>query len=450
MRAIQLLKKFGEQAHVDIIDRLPTPFGLVRSGVAPDHQDTKNVINQFTKLAQDPRLSFLGNVTVGRDISLPALRLHYNGVVLAYGAESNRKLGVPGEDLQNSLSAREFVWWYNGHPDYASLPVDLSKMERVAIIGLGNVALDCARVLLRGEDAMGRTDIARHAQEARKRSAVKRVDIIGRRGAVQAAFTTKELREITKLPGVQVHVSPEAMQLTEADEAEIKASRIKKRVFDILKAASEAPKSEDATRHLHMHFLRTPLELLPRSPGCPAVGGVKLEVNKLQAREDGSQTAIGLGQYESLPADMVLSSIGYRSEAIEGVAFDARRGVVMHREGRVLQASSQDPEPGLYVVGWAKRGPTGIIGTNLVDASETADCIAEDVQHGILPGRLGSGISEELARHKVQVVDFGDWQNINAAEVTAGQQAGKPREKFVEVAAMLEAGRALRQSAPGA
>ncbi|CAL8471382.1 g10924 [Coccomyxa elongata] len=435
-----LLKKFGEQARVDIIDRLPTPFGLVRSGVAPDHQDTKNVINQFTRIGQDERVQFLGNVNVGQDIQLRDLRQYYSAVILAYGAESNRQLGIPGEGLKNVMSAREFVWWFNGHPDYAKLPVDLSKVEDVTIFGLGNVALDCARILLKSPDSLAGTDIAQHALTALRSSAVKRVRIVGRRGPVQAAFTAKELREITKLEGVRFVVPEQQLSPTDVDLAEMKASRIKKRVFDILKGASVASPAERAERQLRLQFLRTPVELLPRDETSDEVGAVKLERNQLEAKGDGSQRAVGTGELEVVPADMVLSSIGYKSKPMEGLAFDASRGVVIHRAGRVLQADGSI-DPRLYVVGWAKRGPTGIIGTNLVDAEETTSSIVEDspVLPKIGPDSAGSpGLTAALQEQDVQVVTFSDWHRIDAAEVGKGQESGKPREKFVHINEMLQ------------
>ncbi|EIE19717.1 nucleotide-binding domain-containing protein [Coccomyxa subellipsoidea C-169] len=438
-----LLKKFGQQATIDIIDRLPTPFGLVRSGVAPDHQDTKNVINQFTRIGQDERVRFLGNVNVGQDIQLIELRQIYSAVILAYGAESNRQLGVPGEDLRNVMSAREFVWWFNGHPEYAKLPVDLSKVEEVTIFGLGNVALDCARILLKTPESLASTDIAQHALDALKTSAVKKVHVVGRRGPVQAAFTAKELREITKLEGVRIVIPEEQLNPTDVDMAEMKASRIKKRVFDILKGAATASPPEGAERELHLHFLRTPLELLPRDEERTTVGAVKLEANVLQAKGDGSQQAVGTGEYEVLRVHMVLSSIGYKSKAVEGVAFDTARGVVIHRAGRALQADGS-PDPGLYVVGWAKRGPTGIIGTNLVDAEETTSSIVEDsaaLTKVTVESAGTPSLRESLQDRNVQVVDFPAWQQIDAAEVQQGQNIGKPREKFVDIQKMLETGK---------
>ncbi|KAF5827676.1 hypothetical protein DUNSADRAFT_255 [Dunaliella salina] len=266
----RLLKAFGNHIHVDVLDRLPTPFGLVRSGVSPDHQDTKNVINQFTAVARDPRASFFGNVALGRDVSLLELRSLYHGVVLAYGAESDKKLGVPGEGGRNVFSAREFVWWYNGHPDGKHLPVDLRGVSSVAVCGIGNVALDCARVLLHPHDELAATDIAAHAMEHIREhgGGIKDVHLLARRGPVQAACTPKELKELVGLPDLTVHAPPAQMEVSAADQAEMKKTRMRRRVYDLIKQAADAGAPSDPSsqglggkqRHLHFQFYRSPKE----------------------------------------------------------------------------------------------------------------------------------------------------------------------------------------------
>lgn len=436
--ADKLLKKFGDGARVDIVEALPTPFGLVRSGVAPDHADTKNVINQFTQLARDPRLSFLGNVRVGRDVSLPELRAHYNAVVLCYGAESDRRLGVPGEDLPGVFSAREFVWWYNGHPAYRHLPVDLSRTRSVAIAGLGNVAVDCARVLLKPADDLAGTDICSHAVEQLRRSAVEEVHLLGRRGPVQAAFTPKELREMLSLEGVQVHMRPEDFQLKPACEAEMKATRMKKRVYEILQKAMAEPRREGA-RSLFIHFLRTPAEVVEVDGRA---GQMRIEKTRLEPREGGGdQAARGTGEFETIPADLVLKSIGFKSVGVPGVAFDERRGVVPNKLGQVYAEGGEGFDPGLYVCGWLKRGPSGIIGTNLVDAEQTVDTMVQ-TQGSFQPIQAATpgaaGLRALLQSRGVQVVSFEGWQRVDAEEVRRGAALGKPRDKLTDVPEMLQ------------
>ncbi|CAI7872372.1 unnamed protein product, partial [Closterium sp. NIES-53] len=433
-----LLKRF-DTARVDIVERLPSPFGLVRTGVAPDHPETKNVINQFTRVAQNPRCQYFGNVLVGpvastsapssstsasdpspssaspspaAAVTLHELRQMYHAVILAYGAEGDRDLNVPGEHLRGVFSAREFVWWYNGHPDYANLPVDLTSTDTAVVIGQGNVALDVARVLLRRPCELQPTDIAEHALEALASSQVRLVHMVGRRGPVQAACTAKEVREVLKLDGIQVMLRQEDFALTPMDESELKASRSHRRVFDLLCKAAAPFASTPATRpspsptvigssdrrELDFVFFRSPVAVLPgvgkatgeglatgggkRADGKgeaeERVGAIRMEKNVLTGDfRDGPRRAVGTGETSDLPCGLVFKSIGYRSLPIAGLPFNQRSGTVPNELGRVLQASGSEPvsearyEPGLYVVGWLKRGPTGIIGTNLIDAEET-------------------------------------------------------------------------------
>ncbi|GBF88624.1 NADPH:adrenodoxin mitochondrial-like [Raphidocelis subcapitata] len=434
--AEKLLKRYGEDVRVDVLDRLPTPFGLVRSGVAPDHADVKNVTNQFTATCRDPRVGYLGNVSVGADIALAELRPLYHAVVLAYGAESDRRLGVPGEDAAGVFAAREFVWWYNGHPDARDLPVSLADVESVAVCGIGNVALDCARLLLKRPAALATTDIAGHALDAlRKAGRVREVQLFARRGPVQAACTPKELRELVTLDGVAVHAPPDQMAVSPADEAEMKAVRMRRRMYDLIKGAA-AKQPAGAQQHLRFQFYRNPVEVMVDPSG--AACGVRVERTRLEATPRGV-VAVGTGEYDAHPAQLVLKSIGYRSLPLEGVAFDARAGVVPNTAGRVLREyGGSEVDPGLYVCGWVKRGPTGIIGTNSMDADETVDSMYRDT--AALPLRPvggGAALRELLRQRGVRAVDFGGWQRIDAREVAGGAAVGKPREKIVSVGDML-------------
>ncbi|KAK3236430.1 hypothetical protein CYMTET_53436 [Cymbomonas tetramitiformis] len=466
--ADKLLSKFGDHIQVDIMDRLPTPFGLVRSGVAPDHPGTKAVVNRFTQIMEIPvilrgnvqvrvystpllppaeRGEDLENVDFGKDISLEDLQCRYHGVVLAYGTESDRALNVPGEDLAGVWSARELVWWYNGHPDYSTLPISLEH-DTAVIFGLGNVAVDCARVLLREVDDLAVTDMASHAVDALRKSQVRRVVLFGRRGPAQAAFTPKELREILGLPGVKVVIHEEDLTLSEAEQAHLKANRISRRVHEVLSkavaAASPPQPTEGAPdKELHLRFFRSPAALLPgvADGDCGEhVTAVRVECTQVV---DGR--AVGTGEFEEIEAGLVLRSIGYKGEEIAGVPFDTRSGTVPNSHGRVHQL--EDPSatvPGLYTCGWLKRGPSGIIGTNLVCAEETAAVIAQDMVAGALPTPTAAspghrGLVGLLSERGVASIALGDWQRINHKEVERGAVKGKPRDKIVHMEDLMEA-----------
>ncbi|KXZ43745.1 hypothetical protein GPECTOR_81g194 [Gonium pectorale] len=460
----RLLKRYGDKVHVCVLDRLPTPFGLVRSGVAPDHQDTKNVINQFSAVAGDPRVSFFGNVRVGVDVQLEELRALHHAVVLAYGAESDRRLGVPGEEGPGVLSAREFVWWYNGHPDARRLPIDLSKVRSVAICGIGNVALDCARALLAPPARFAPTDLAAHAlvqlaggAGGSGRSGVREVHLVARRGPVQAACTPKELKELLGECGVTACVAdPGQLAVSAADAAEMKATRLKRRVHELVtKAVADAGTGgageEAERRRLFFEFYRNPVEVLRGGPDG-GVTGLRVERTEVRPEGPGFSVAVGSGVYDTIDCQLVLKSIGYKGLPLQGVAFDGRRGVVPNVAGRVLQAAPGDsapapaPDPGLYVVGWLKRGPTGIIGTNLVDADETAGSVGADTEALLAAGEAthGSagppglaGLAPLLAQRAVRAVDWAGWRRLDEHEVAAGRAAGRVREKVTDVDEML-------------
>ncbi|KAG9454656.1 hypothetical protein H6P81_007560 [Aristolochia fimbriata] len=431
--------KANKEAEIDIIDRLPTPFGLVRSGVAPDHPETKIVINQFTRVATNERSSFIGNVSLGSSISLLDLRNIYHVVVLAYGAESDRSFGIPGEDLLGIHSAREFVWWYNGHPDCHKLAPDLRSTDTAVVLGQGNVALDVARILLRPPEQLASTDIAEHALVSLQESSIRKVFLVGRRGPVQAACTAKELREILGIKGLHVHIKEADMLKTPRDEEELKKSRTQKRVFELLSNAATSPRSHPVPgqRELHFVFFRRPERFL-HVDGSNHVSGVQLEKTFLQEdNSSGRRYAVGTGQFEELECGLVLKSIGYKSIPVEGLPFDHNRGVVPNTRGRVLSDTSDQAalEKGLYVVGWLKRGPTGIIATNLYCAEETVASISEDLEQGILPSTRDSkpgrkGLLELLNQRNVRYVPFSGWEKIDLKEKDEGSLRNKPREKI--------------------
>ncbi|KAK1693720.1 hypothetical protein QYE76_010417 [Lolium multiflorum] len=432
--------KGHEGAQVDIIDRLPTPFGLVRSGVAPDHPETKIVVNQFSRVAANARCSFFGNVTLGSDVSLSELRKTYDVVVLAYGAESDRSFGIPGEGLRGIHSAREFVWWYNGHPDMCNLAPDLKNTDSAVVLGQGNVALDVARILLRCTTELASTDIAGYALDALHSSTIRKVFLVGRRGPAQAACTAKELREILGLKNVHVCIKEADLVTSPADKEEMRNSRIKRRVYELLSKAATVhqEKSNDDRKELHFVFFRKPTRFLPSEDGT-TVGAVELE--KTLLKDDGvtgKQVAVGTGEFEDLKCGLVLKSIGYKSLPIEGLPFDKYRGVVPNLRGRILSNESETAtvEPGLYVVGWLKRGPTGIVATNLHCAEETVASILEDEKKGVLVASSDSkrqgrkGLLEILEQKNTRYVPFHDWEKIDSKEKTSGQLKNKPREKI--------------------
>ncbi|XP_057421030.1 NADPH:adrenodoxin oxidoreductase, mitochondrial [Lotus japonicus] len=441
--------KAHQQARVDIIDRLPTPFGLVRSGVAPDHPDTKIVANQFSRVAQQERCSFFGNVTLGSSISLSELRELYHVVVLAYGAESDRSLGVPGENLKGILSAREFVWWYNGHPDGRNLNPDLKSSDTAVVLGQGNVALDVARILLRPSTELATTDIAGHALATLEESSIRVVYLVGRRGPSQAACTAKELREVLGIHNLNIFIQESDLHLTPSDEEELKSSRIQRRVYELLsKAATSRPKQAGLNqRELHFVFFRKPDSFQESEERAGHVSGVHFEKTVLKGAGPGKQIAIGTGEFEDTKCGMALKSIGYKSVPVDGLPFDHRKGIVPNDRGRVL-SDTLDPtalEEGLYVCGWLKRGPTGIIATNLYCAEETVSSISEDIERGLLISSMSSpkpgrdGLLQLLHDRNVRVVSFGDWEKIDSEERRLGSSRNKPREKLATWNELLKA-----------
>ncbi|KAI3464065.1 hypothetical protein Pfo_020728 [Paulownia fortunei] len=454
------LLKAHERVEVDIIDRLPTPFGLVRSGVAPDHPETKLfrnlpqiVINQFSRVAQNERCSFFGNVSLGSSITLPELRETYNAVVLAYGAESDRSLGIPGEELAGIYASREFVWWYNGHPDCRNLAPDLKSTDTAVILGQGNVALDVARILLRPTAELARTDIASHALAALEESSIRKVYLVGRRGPVQAACTAKELREVLGIKDLGIHIQQADLVTTPADEIEMKNNRIRRRVYELLsKAVTPGHAPIPGQRELHFVFFHKPDRFLESDDKSGHLGGVRLEKTTLKGDDElVKQVAVGTGVYEDLSCisllfcRLSLKSIGYKSVAIDGLPFDNYKGIVPNLGGRVLADASQDHmqyETGLYVCGWLKRGPTGIIATNLYCAEETLACISDDIDKGVLasnspkPGR--GGLLHLLDGRNTRVVHFDAWEKIDFEERRRGNLKNKPREKLTSWEELLK------------
>ncbi|XP_057681193.1 NADPH:adrenodoxin oxidoreductase, mitochondrial [Corythoichthys intestinalis] len=435
----QHLIKARQDVEVDIYERLPVPFGLVRFGVAPDHPEVKNVINSFTQTAKHARCRFYGNVNVGKDVSVQELRQAYHAVILSYGAEGNRRMGIPGEDLTGVYSAKDFVGWYNGLPSCRELSPDLS-CETAVILGQGNVALDVARILLSPIDILKKTDITQSALEALMESKVCRVLIVGRRGPMQVACTIKELREMVKLPGTR----PEMLQkdFVGVSEALSDLPRPRKRLTELmLKTAVELPTEEEGERRAKcsrswgLRFFRSPVRVLPNSDGT-GIEAIRLAVNKLEGSGEAAR-AVLTDELEDVTCGLVISSIGYKSLHIDpAVPFDPDKAIVPNQMGRVQQA------PGLYCSGWLKTGPTGVIATTMNNSFDTAKSLMEDLDSGILDTSAAKSgaqnITTLLEKRGVIPVTFSDWEKIDHLETRRGESIGKPREKLLTVEAMLQ------------
>ncbi|VAX38225.1 Ferredoxin--NADP(+) reductase, actinobacterial (eukaryote-like) type [hydrothermal vent metagenome] len=417
---------------VDMFDRLPAPYGLVRYGVAPDHAKIKNVTKVYERIADKENVSFFGNVTIGRDVSVEELKKYYDAIIFTNGAETDKKLGIPGEDLPGSYTATEFVAWYNGHPDYADHKFDLSQ-EVAVIIGQGNVAMDVCRILAKTVDELKTTDIAQHALDALVNSKIKEIHMVGRRGPAQTAFTPVEIKEFGELEDCNPVVKAEDMEINEASQEELADPKNmqKKKNYDRLKEYSELGEGAKSKKFI-CHFLKSPVELV----GDGKVEKVILEKNALSG-EANKQKARGSGEKEELACGLFFRSVGYRGLSIEGVPFHEQWGSILHEEGRVVDENNK-VVAGLYTAGWIKRGPSGVVGTNKPDSEETVKHLLEDVASLTLceiPDT--SALLNILKEKKVRVVTLDDWKKIDVAEIENGQKIGKPREKFVSLNDML-------------
>lgn len=432
------LKTAGLNVRVDLFDRLPTPYGLARGGVAPDHQKIKAVTAVYDRVASDPRVRFFGNVKLGKDITVDDLRARYDQIVYAFGCESDRKMGIPGEDLKGSYSATDFVGWYNAHPDYRDLPFDLN-CEAAAVVGIGNVAIDVVRILAQDPEVLAKTDIAAHAVEALRKSKIKRVYLLGRRGPVQAAFSPKEIEELGEIERADLIVKPEELVLDEVSKAGLSNSEAKKN-YDYLTEASH--KGAGAKAHkIFSRFCVSPVELIGKDG---KVSAVKLELNNLTPDGKGSVKCAGSGKFETLEGvGLVFRSVGYRGIPVPGVPFDEKAGRVANDNGRITATAGGPVVPSEYVVGWAKRGPSGLIGTNRACSVATVATMVADLKEGKLAQRSVDVSMEStprlLASKGAKVVTFAQWKSIDKLEVENGKKAGKIREKFTRVSEMLAA-----------
>jgi ferredoxin--NADP+ reductase len=417
-----------------MFDRLPVPFGLVRHGVAPDHQKLKAVTAVFEQIADNPNFSFIGNLDVGRDIRVSQLQAAYHGVVLATGAISDRSLGIAREYLSGSVSATELVGWYNGHPDFRDKSFDFSHPSAI-VIGNGNVALDVCRILSKSIDELRRSDICEHALDALSASNITDVYVIGRRGPAQAKFTAKELRELGELEEAQPVVDPAELQLDAASVDEIANSASAAKNLEILRGFAHREVGAPKRRRIHFRFLLAPASI----DGTKTVERVRFERMGLSGPA-GSQRTTATGEHVSIPAHLIVRSVGYRGTSIPGVPFDESSATVLQREGRVIDREA-NAIPGLYVAGWIKRGPSGIIGTNRACAIDTIDAVLADLKTSDFDPR---DISRELffatlRGRALKLIDFQGWRRIDALERAGGAAKAKPREKLTRVAAMLKA-----------
>lgn len=438
--AEHLLKQTDVTVTVDMFDRLPTPYGLVRFGVAPDHEKIKNVTRVFDKVARRDSFRFFGNVDVGEHVTLDDMRRYYHQICFATGAPTDRRMGIPGEDLRGSHPATEFVAWFNGHPDFRDYEFDLSA-ERVAVVGVGNVAVDVARILCRTHEELAQTDIADHALEVLRESKVKEVYMLGRRGPSQAAFTNVEVRELGELPGADISVVPEEVRLDPLSQAELDESddRTTRKKVEIVQGFAQQ-KSEGKARRLTIRFLVSPVELLGDEDG--RVTSMRLVKNALYRTESGSLRPKPTDQFEDLPIDLVFRSVGYRGLPLPGLPFNDKWAVVRNVTGRVVQNDTEEPVVGVYVTGWIKRGPTGVIGTNKPDAAETVRAMLEDLAAGsvLQPNEPDpAAVAQFVRSRRPEVISYDDWLRLNDLETTRGKEQGRPRVKFTSASDMLVA-----------
>jgi ferredoxin--NADP+ reductase len=433
-----LLRARGD-VEIDLFERLPTPWGLLRGGVAPDHQEIKRLQDTFDRETLARGCRFLGNVEVGRDVTHPELMDRYTAVVYATGAQTDKSLGIPGEDLPGSWAATEFVAWYNGHPDYRGLEFDLSA-ERAVVIGNGNVAADVTRLLTLSAAELERTDVADHALEALRESRIREVVVLGRRGPAQAAFTSAELRELGHLDGVDLRVDPGHVELDPISRAwlEEEGTFTARKNVELLREFAARPARDDAPRRIHLRFLRSPVEIR----GSGRVEAVDVRANEIVRGDGGALRARSLdGEVETIPCGLVLRSVGYRAVPLPDVPFDERHFVLPNEQGRVLGRDGE-PLPGVYAVGWIKRGPTGILGTNKRDAEETVACLADDLRAGALappprPGR--ERIDALLAERRPDLVGVEGWRAIDRDERERGERERRPRVKLASRDELLAA-----------
>ena len=427
-----LFKQKGLDVRVDMFEKLPAPYGLVRYGVAPDHYKIKTVTKVYAKTAVDPRFRFFGNVTYGQDISLEELKRYYDQIIFTVGAQSDKKLFVPGEDLDGSHSAREFVNWYNGHPDYSDRSFDLSHSAAV-VVGVGNVALDVARILAKTPAELETTDITDYTLDALRDSQIRDIYVLARRGPAQVKFTNHEIREFCELKDATPVTRPIDFEFDPHSRALVESSSGLRRNVDVLRSFAEETANE-TSRRVHFLFQTSPVEVI----GENCVEGMVVRRNELMLKDDGYLQAEPTEETHVIDCGLILRSVGYRGEPLADLPFDGIRGRIPNQDGRVVDPDSGTKVAGVYVAGWIKRGPSGVIGTNKPDAVETVHAMFADLA-GLDPcPERASGVETLLSKRGVDFVDFARWQRINAAEIEAAAGTGRPRLKRVTRSSLLE------------
>jgi ferredoxin--NADP+ reductase len=434
--AAALLKHKELTVEVDLIDRLPTPYGLVRGGVAPDHQKIKNVVRAYEKTANHERFRFFGNVRVGHDVTVAELRDTYDQVCFAIGAESSRRLGIDGEDLGGSHSATAFVGWYNGHPDYRDHAFDLST-SGVVVVGVGNVAMDVARVLAQDPERLASTDIADYALEALRQSKVTDIYVLGRRGPAQAAFSPAEIKEIGSLEGVDLVLPGHSTEVDAASQAWLETEGTKNHKKNVAYLQEKAIEGvSGAARRVHLLMVTSPTAVLGDGD---TMSGVRIERNEIYLDDRGNPRPRGTGQTDTLEAGLMFRSVGYRGIPLPGLPYHQAWGIVPNDEGRVTEESGEVLDS-LYVVGWAKRGPSGLIGTNRADSQATVAKMIEDAKDRPARNRPSSDQAAAfLSSRTARAVSWADWKRLDQLEREAGEPRGQIRRKFTSVDAMIEA-----------
>lgn len=436
--ADHLQKQKDLVVHIDMFDRLPTPFGLVRGGVAPDHAKIKSVTKVYDKIAADPNFRFYGNVEFGKDLTHSDLLKFYHQVIYAVGAQTDKRMEIPGEDLPGSHPATEFVAWYNGHPDYRDYKFDLTQ-ESAIVVGVGNVAMDVARILASSYDELAKTDMADYALEALKNSKVRKIYLLGRRGPAQAAFSTPEVKELGELEETDVTADINEVTLDPLSKAFLEAnpdSSIQNSIDIMTGYAKQTPKGRP--KKLHMRFLVSPVEIT----GNGRVEAVKIVKNELFQNKDGSLRPRATDKSEILKAGLIFRSIGYKGVALPDVPFHENWGIISNKDGRVHDMKQDKIVEGEYVVGWIKRGPSGVIGTNKPDSQATVNMMLEDLKQNKYFNPCSSNreaMEKMLHEKKIKFVTFSEWQKLDQMEIQKGQALSRPRLKFTSIADMLGA-----------
>lgn len=446
-----LLARKDVMATCDVFDRLPTPYGLIRGGVAPDHQNIKRITAVYEKVASNPRFRFLGNLTLGHEITTDDLKRYFDAIIYATGSEKSRRLGIPGEDLPGCCGSTELVGWYNGHPDHAQHTFNLD-VESAIVIGNGNVSIDTARVLAKGGEHLAATDMPSYAVEAlRKATRLKRIYLLGRRGPAEVAFTPKEIKELGELANADLIVDPKQIELDPVSRTYMESSgnrQLNEIVEFLVEKAAEKPAGKP--RQIILRFLRSPIEVIAGPNG--SVAGLKVEKNVLIPDENGRPIPRGTGVFETIEAGMIVRAVGHVGSRLPGVPYDDRRGIIPNVNGRLLKdvrgkersAGEYEMEflPGEYVVGWAKRGPSGLIGVNKLDSIETVKMLFDDFTAEAGPPRTAAhpemeGLPELLKERGIRYVSFSGWKKIDQHEVNRGRDKKKVREKLCAISDLL-------------